>query len=139
MPGNRRQTLLPKLTDVNRLVVDILEMIARTVGPGIRVENVGASDLWTALVDRSQLENALLNLCINARDAMPDGGRLTIETCNRWIDRQTGKRLNMLEGQYLSLCVSDTGVGMPPDVVENDVLEMLQDLAQKGIIDDARA
>jgi CheY-like chemotaxis protein len=115
---SRRQTLLPKSINVNRLVSDMLELIQRTVGPGIKVENVAASGLWKALVDPSQLENALLNLCINARDAMPDGGRLTIETCNRWIDRQMGKKLNVPEGQYLSLCVSDTGVGMPPDVVE---------------------
>lgn len=113
----RRQTLLPVATDVNRLVLDMLDMIQRTVGPGIRVENVGAAGLWTVLVDRSQLENTLLNLCINARDAMPGGGRLTVETCNRWIDREMGKELSIPEGQYLSMCVSDNGSGMSPEVV----------------------
>ncbi|RLK56384.1 PAS domain-containing protein [Stenotrophomonas rhizophila] len=113
----RRQTLLPEPTSVNRLVIDMLGMIQRTVGPGIRIENVAAAGLWPALVDRSQLENSLLSLCINARDAMPTGGRLTIETCNRWIDPGMGKQLNMPEGEYLSMCVSDTGAGMPPEVI----------------------
>ncbi|MBB4133311.1 PAS domain S-box-containing protein [Xanthomonas campestris] len=113
----RRQTLLPKPTNVNRLVVDMLDLIQRTVGPGIRVENIAAAGLWPALVDAPQLENALLNLCINARDAMPNGGRLSIQTNNRWIDAARGDQLGMPQGQYLSLCVSDTGTGMPPDVV----------------------
>jgi CheY-like chemotaxis protein len=73
--------------------------------------------LWPALVDSGQLENALLNLCINARDAMPDGGRITIETANRWIDHSAAQSLDMPEGQYLSLSVSDTGTGMTPDIV----------------------
>ncbi|MCC8442445.1 PAS domain-containing protein [Xanthomonas cannabis] len=113
----RRQTLLPKPTNVNRLVVDMLELIQRTVGPGICVENLAAAELWLALVDAPQLENALLNLCINARDAMPDGGRLCVQTSNRWIGHEMGQQLGMPEGHYLSLCVSDTGTGMPPDVV----------------------
>jgi len=114
---SRRQTLLPTPTDVNRLVADLLDLVQRTMGPGINVENVAVAGLWPALVDASQLENALLNLCINARDAMPDGGRLTIETCNRWIDAGMARELGMPEGQYLSLCVSDNGVGMPPSVI----------------------
>jgi len=73
--------------------------------------------LWRALVDPSQLENALLNLCINARDAMGDRGRVTIETANRWIDRDGSRQYDMPEGQYLSLCVSDTGTGMTADVI----------------------
>jgi len=114
---SRRQTLLPTATNINRLVADLVELIRRTVGPGIDVENVAVAGLWPALVDASQLENALLNLCINARDAMPDGGRLTIETSNRWIDATMARELAMPEGQYLSLCVSDNGVGMPPEVI----------------------
>lgn len=114
---SRRQTLDPKPTDVNRLVAGMQEMIQRTVGPGILVEVVGASGLWTALVDPPQLENALLNLCINARDAMPDGGRITVETANKWLDDRASRKLNMPEGQYLSLCVTDTGIGMTKDVI----------------------
>ncbi|QEE41289.1 MULTISPECIES: ATP-binding protein [unclassified Methylobacterium] len=114
---SRRQTLDPKPIDVNRLVAGMHEMIQRTVGPGILVEVVGASGLWPALVDPPQLENALLNLCINARDAMPDGGRITIETANKWLDRPAAIKHVIPEGQYLSLCVTDTGTGMPPEVI----------------------
>ncbi len=114
---SRRQTLDPKPTDVNRLVAGLQEMIQRTVGPGIPVEVVGASGLWPALVDPPQLENALLNLCINARDAMPAGGRITVETANKWIDARASGKLDMPEGQYLSLCVTDTGTGMSKDVI----------------------
>ena len=114
---SRRQTLDPKPTDVNRLALGMLEMIQRTVGPSIPVEVVGASGLWPALVDPPQLENALLNLCINARDAMPDGGRITVETANRWLDERASRKLDMPEGQYLSLCVTDTGTGMSPEVI----------------------
>nr|WP_137830208.1 PAS domain-containing hybrid sensor histidine kinase/response regulator [Methylobacterium sp. L1A1] len=113
---SRRQTLDPRPTDVNRLVAGMHEMIQRTVGPGIPVEVVGASGAWATLVDAPQLENALLNLCINARDAMPDGGRITIETANRWLDARAARQRDMPEGQYLSLCVTDTGTGMSPEV-----------------------
>ncbi|WP_428833409.1 MULTISPECIES: ATP-binding protein [Methylobacterium] len=114
---SRRQTLAPKGTDVNALVDGMLDMVRRTVGPAVHVETVGLPDLWPALVDPSQLENALLNLCINARDAMPDGGRIVIETANRRIDHQAARRQDMPAGEYLSLSVSDTGTGMPPEVV----------------------
>ncbi|UAK26767.1 PAS domain-containing protein [Sphingomonas nostoxanthinifaciens] len=114
---SRRQTLDPRPTDVNVLVAGMSDLIQRTVGPGIAVETVGAASLWPALVDPGQLENALLNLCINARDAMPDGGRITIETANKWLDRSAARAHDVPEGQYLSLCVTDTGTGMTPDVV----------------------
>ena len=114
---SRRQTLDPKPTSVNRLVSGMTELIQRTVGPAIQVETVEASGLWPALVDPPQLENALLNLCINARDAMPDGGRITIETANKWLDRQAARRQDVPEGQYLSLCVTDTGTGMSPETI----------------------
>ena len=113
---SRRQTLDPKPTNVNRLVSGLEELIRRTVGPSVELEVVGAAGLWPALVDPSQLENAILNLCINARDAMPDGGRITIETANKWIDRHAAATHDLPEGQYLSLCVTDTGVGMSPDI-----------------------
>jgi PAS domain S-box-containing protein len=114
---SRRQTLDPKPTDVNRLVGGMQDLIQRTVGPQITVEVVGASGVWPALVDPPQLENGLLNLCINARDAMPDGGRITIETANKWMDERAARQHNMPEGQYLSLAVTDTGTGMPPEVI----------------------
>jgi CheY-like chemotaxis protein len=113
---SRRQTLDPRPTDMNRLVAGMEELIRRTVGPAITVEVVAAAGLWTTLVDQNQLENALLNLCINARDAMPDGGRLTIETANRWLDARAGRERDIPPGQYLSLCVSDTGTGMTAEV-----------------------
>jgi signal transduction histidine kinase len=114
---SRRQTLAPKAVDVDRLVDGMLDLIQRTVGPSVDVRHVGASDLWPALVDPSQLENSLLNLCINARDAMPEGGAIVIETSNRTIQRRQAEAQDMPEGEYLSLCVSDTGTGMPPEVV----------------------
>jgi PAS domain S-box-containing protein len=113
---SRRQTLDPRPTNVNTLVVGMTDLIQRSVGPGIEVETVGATGLWPALVDPGQLENALLNLSINARDAMPDGGRITIETANKWMDRQAAQAHDMPEGQYISLCVTDTGTGMSDDV-----------------------
>ena len=114
---SRRQTLDPKPTDVNRLVSRMEELIRRTVGPSVTVETVGAGGLWTTLVDPNRLENSLLNLAINARDAMPDGGRLTIETGNRWLDHHAAHERDLPPGQYVSLCVSDTGTGMTPDVI----------------------
>jgi PAS domain S-box-containing protein len=115
---SRRQTLDPKPINVNRLVAGMEELVRRTVGPSVELEVVGAAGLWPALVDPSQLENALLNLCINARDAMPDGGRITIETANKWIDRHGAQTHDLPEGQYLSLCVTDTGTGMSPEIIE---------------------
>jgi signal transduction histidine kinase/ActR/RegA family two-component response regulator len=114
---SRRQTLDPKPTNVNRLVTGMEELIRRTVGPQITLEVVTAPGLWTALIDASQLESALLNLCINARDAMPEGGRITIETSNKWLDERAARERDLPPGQYLSLCVSDTGVGMTADVI----------------------
>ncbi|WP_070885781.1 PAS domain-containing protein [Pseudomonas argentinensis] len=114
---SRRQTLDPRPTDINALMLSMTDLIQRTVGPSIIVETVGATGLWSARVDASQLENALLNLCINARDAMPDGGRITIETANRWMDRNAARAHDLEEGQYLSICVTDTGTGMTPDVI----------------------
>jgi PAS domain S-box-containing protein len=115
---SRRQTLDPKPTDVNRLVHGMEDLIRRTVGPSIKVEVVGAAGLWPTKVDSVQLESALLNLAINARDAMPDGGQLTIETANKWLDGRAGKERDLSPGQYLSICVTDSGTGIPKDIVE---------------------
>ena len=113
---SRRQTLDPKPTDANRLVAGMEDLIRRTVGPAVALEIVTAGGLWPVLVDPPQLENALLNLAINARDAMPGGGRLTIETANRWLDERPARERGLVPGQYVSVCVSDTGTGMAPDV-----------------------
>ena len=93
------------------------DLIRRTVGPGVDVEVVGAGGLWTTIVDQSQLESALLSHCFNARDAMPNGGRITIETANKWLDERAAKERELPPGQYISLCVTDTGTGMTPDVI----------------------
>jgi PAS domain S-box-containing protein len=115
---SRRQTLDPKALDVNRLISGVEDLIRRTVGPAIEVAIVGAIGLWVTKIDGSQLENALLNLAINARDAMPDGGRITIETANKWLDDRASKERDLPPGQYISVCVTDTGTGMTPEVIE---------------------
>ncbi len=115
---SRRQTLDAKPTDANKLIAEMVEqLIRRVIGPQIedRVELV--KDGWLVLCDPNQLENALLNLCINARDAMPDGGSLTIKTTNLALDKAAAKRRDLLPGEYVAIAVTDTGVGMPPDVV----------------------
>jgi CheY-like chemotaxis protein len=114
---SRRQTLDPKPTDMNRLIGDMEELICRTMGPAIAVTIRRAPELWHVLVDPNQLENALLNLCINARDAMPDGGCLTIETSNEALGAADARRLQVEAGDYLSLTVTDTGGGMTPEVI----------------------
>ena len=114
---SRRQTLDPKPVDANRLVAGMEELIRRSVGPQVELEVVGAGGLWTVKVDAPQLESALLNLCINGRDAMaPDGGKLTIETANKWLDDRSARERDLAPGQYVSLCVTDTGVGMDAEV-----------------------
>jgi signal transduction histidine kinase len=114
---SRRQTLDPKPTDVNKLISGMDDLIRRTVGPVVTLEVVGAGGLWVTKIDPSQLENAVLNLCINTRDAMSDGGRITIETANKWLDERAAEDRELPPGQYVSLCVTDTGTGMTPDVI----------------------
>ena len=113
----RRQTLDAKPVNPNQLIASMQDLVQRTVGPAIAVETVLAVGLWPTLCDPNQLENALLNLCINARDAMPDGGRLTIETANTWLDERAARERDMQPGQYVAICVTDTGMGMPSDVM----------------------
>ncbi len=114
---SRRQTLDPRPVDVNLLVEGMAELIQRTVGPSIRLESISVPELWPASVDPSQLENAILNLCINSRDAMPDGGRITIETANQCLDPDAAHANDLPAGEYLSLTVTDTGTGMTPGVI----------------------
>lgn len=115
---SRRQTLEPKATDVARLIGGMEDLVRRTVGPQVQIETASQAGLWPTLVDPNQLENALLNLCINARDAMPDGGRIMIEAANRTLDKASAAARDLAEGDYVSIAVSDTGVGIPPDILE---------------------
>ena len=115
---SRRQTLDPKPTGINGLISGMVELIRSTVGPAIAIEVAGAEELWPTLCDPHQLENALLNLCINARDAMPQGGHLLIETANTRLDPAAAAALReAAPGDYVTLCVTDTGVGMPGEVI----------------------
>ena len=113
---SRQQVLSPQQVDLNRLVASLSEMLTRTVGETIAVETILGSGLWPTFVDVSQLENAIVNLVVNARDAMPSGGRITIETANASLDeaycRQFG---DVAPGQYALLSVSDTGTGISPE------------------------
>ena len=113
---SRRQALDPKPTSVNRLVAGMAELVQRTAGPAIQVETALGPDPWPTLCDSNQLENALLNLCINARDAMPEGGRLTVGTANAWLDAQAAQERGLAPGPYVALSVGDTGAGMAPEV-----------------------
>ncbi|MBW8814957.1 MAG: CHASE3 domain-containing protein [Caulobacterales bacterium] len=116
---SRLQPLEPRVLDVNKLVGGMSELLRRTIGEQLQVETVLAGGLWRTQVDPAQLENALVNLCVNARDAMPDGGKLTIETANSHLDdAYAAGQPDVEPGQYVMISVSDTGVGMPPDVVE---------------------
>lgn len=114
---SRRQTLDPRPTNVNRLIASFDDLLRRSVGPSIEIDIVGDAGLWMTLVDPNQLENAVLNLCINARDAMPEGGRITIETTNVWLDPPTARTRDMAPGEYVSLCVTDTGSGMTAETI----------------------
>jgi signal transduction histidine kinase len=116
---SRQQPLAPVATDANRLVGGMSELMRRTIGETVRFETVLAGGLWPAFIDAGQLENALVNLCVNARDAMPDGGRLTIETANTHLDEAyAAQHDEVAAGQYVMVSVTDTGCGMPADVIE---------------------
>jgi PAS domain S-box-containing protein len=114
---SRRQTLDPKPTDINKLIYGMDDLIRRTVGPSVTLNVADAPGLWAVFADPNQLENALLNLCINARDAMPDGGALTIETGNLILEASEAKALDLPAGNYVSLSVADTGSGMTAEVI----------------------
>jgi PAS domain S-box-containing protein len=114
---SRRQTLDPRPTDLNQLVAGMADLVRRTMGPAVELRVAAADGLWPTLVDRNQLENALLNLCINARDAMHDGGYLTVKTANQWLDSHAAREQDLPPGQYVTLTVSDTGTGMTPEVM----------------------
>lgn len=115
---SRRQPLVPKPVDIGRLVVSMSDLLRRTLGEQIAIETVLAGGLWQVNVDANQLEVSLLNLAINARDAMPEGGKLTIETANAYLDEQyAAQQAEVLPGQYVVICMTDTGVGMTKDIL----------------------
>ena len=115
---SRQQTLEPKPIDADKLVSGMSSLLNRTLGESIAIETVLAAGLWTVSVDVNQLENALLNLAVNARDAMPSGGKLTIETANTYLDEAYASRhVEVRAGQYVMLAVTDTGIGMSEETV----------------------
>ena len=114
----RRQPLEPRAINLGRLVRDMADMLRRTLGERIEVETAMGAGLWNTMADPNQLQNALLNLTINARDAMPDGGKLTIEVANTFLDDDyVAQHAEVAAGQYVMLAVTDTGSGMAPNVL----------------------
>jgi signal transduction histidine kinase len=115
---SRQQPLEPKQINVNKLVTGMSDMLSRTLGEAVKIEVILAGGLWRVMADENQLENALLNLAVNARDAMPGGGKLTIETANAHLDEAYARmETDVTAGQYVLLAVTDTGTGMPPEVL----------------------
>jgi PAS domain S-box-containing protein len=110
---SRRQTLAPQPTDINKLVSGLSQLLRQTLGESVRIETVLAGGIWRTAIDPNQLESALLNLALNARDAMSDGGKLTIETGNGYLDEEyAARRSEVTPGQYVVIAVTDTGAGM---------------------------
>ena len=113
----RRQPLQPQVLEVNRVIGGMSEMLRRTLGEGIELEAVLAGGLWRVNADQGELENAILNICVNARDAMPEGGKLTLESANSVLDEAyAAANAEVSSGQYVMIAVTDTGGGIPPDV-----------------------
>jgi signal transduction histidine kinase len=119
----RRQPLEPRAIDVNRMVAGLADLMRSTLGEAVQVETVLGAGTWLTRADVGQLESALLNLAVNARDAMPDGGRLTIETANAALDDAyvAAQSETVAAGQYVMLAVTDTGVGMDKRTLEHAV------------------
>jgi signal transduction histidine kinase len=116
---SRRQPLEPRLVDVNRLVTGMSELLRRTLGESVAIETVLGGGLWQIFADPNQLENSILNLAVNARDAMPGSGKLTIETANAHLDEAyASEQQEVQPGQYVMIVLSDTGIGMTKEVAE---------------------
>ena len=116
---SRQQPLAPGPIDANKLVAGMSELLRRTLGEQVQLETVLAGGLWRAYADAPQLENAVLNLCVNARDAMPEGGKLTVETANTWLDdAYAAAHADVSAGQYVAICVTDSGTGMSKETIE---------------------
>lgn len=115
---SRRQLLEPRAVDVNELIDSMLELLQHAIPENIDIQFERGQSLWLTHVDGAQLENAILNLCVNARDAMPGGGQLTVSTDNVVLDADGAERLSATQGEYVGVSVSDTGSGISPDVVK---------------------
>ena len=116
---SRRQPLEPCRVDANRLISGMLDMLRRSLGADVSIETVLGAGVWPTFADPHQLENALLNLALNAKDAMPNGGCLTIETANTYLDAAYVRRFgDVAAGQYVVLCVTDTGTGIPKEILD---------------------
>jgi signal transduction histidine kinase/CheY-like chemotaxis protein len=115
---SRQQPLAPAELDANKLVTGMSELLRRSLGETIRLETVLADELWKTHADRNQLENAMLNLVVNARDAMPDGGQLMVETANAVLDEAQAARSGLVPGEYVLIAIRDTGGGMSPEVID---------------------
>ena len=115
---SRRQPLDPKPLDVNRFLTGVAEFLQRSLGETVDIEVVGSAGLWPIEVDANQLEIAIVNLAVNARDAMPKGGKVTIEAANVFLDEHYSRtNPELAPGQFVAICVADTGEGMHPDVL----------------------
>ncbi|MGB7009236.1 MAG: ATP-binding protein, partial [Pseudolabrys sp.] len=116
---SRRQPLNPRVLDVNKLIVSISDLLVRTLGENIELESIGAAGLWKVEADASELESTLLNLALNARDAMPEGGKLTIETSNAYLDEgYCQQHAGVAPGQYILIAVTDNGGGMSAETID---------------------
>jgi signal transduction histidine kinase/CheY-like chemotaxis protein len=116
---SRRQPLNPRVLDANKLILSISDLLTRTLGEDIELETIGGAGLWSVEVDASELESTLLNLALNARDAMPEGGKLTIETSNAYLDDEYCRHNEgVAPGQYVLIAVSDTGAGMSSETID---------------------
>lgn len=115
---SRQQPLDPRPLDTNALVRDMSDLLTRSIGENIRLETVLAPELWSTFTDASQLESAVVNLCVNSRDAMPEGGRLTLETANVTLDEAyAAANIDAKPGDYVMIAVADSGTGMAPEVI----------------------
>jgi signal transduction histidine kinase len=116
---SRRAPLNPRAVDTNKLITGMADLLVRTIGEQVELETIGGAGLWSIEVDAAELETTILNLALNARDAMPGGGKLTIETSNAYLDDDYCRQhAGLVPGQYVVIAITDSGAGMPADVIE---------------------
>jgi signal transduction histidine kinase len=116
---SRRQPLNPRAVDANRLITGMSDLLTRSLGETVALETIGGAGVWNIEVDASEMESTLLNLALNARDAMPQGGKLTIETSNAYLDEEYCRQHDgIIPGQYVLISITDNGMGMSQETVE---------------------